>query len=70
MTTIIVCMHCKTKVATVAGVGYDAKGRFCQACKTKEKREEMDKHNREVFKVNGLPEYHCKYCEGRKKESE
>ena len=62
MTTTIICMHCKGNVQTVAGDGAKVKGKLCRYCSTKEKREAMDKVNKEIN-----PNFHCKFCEGRKK---
>ena len=65
MSTQIVCMHCKGKVSTVAGLGEKVKGKFCRYCGTKEKRAEMDKVNKEIN-----PNFHCPFCEGERKSSE
>jgi len=55
MAMIYLCQHCGAKM------GSDKK--FCQECSTAEKRKAMDEANRQLFKENNLPEYHCKFCE-------
>lgn len=61
MATRVVCSHCGQKGAIVGAD--NNKQWFCGYCNTPEKRAEMDKNNKKIFSDNGLPEYHCKFCE-------
>lgn len=48
MGIIQICMHC----------GFRCSGKFCNNCDKKEKRLEMDKHNKSV-----IPGFECKMCD-------
>lgn len=42
---IKLCVHCEEVIRS---------GRYCKWCDTKEKREEMDRNNKELFESKGL----------------